>query len=215
VTAIAELAFPTEAYPLGEAVSVPEGTHVELERIVPTGEEVLPYLWVESTTPTAFVDHLRAQPAVRTAEVIYEDDGEMLLRAAWRLGPGSLLRFVADVDVALVSARGTADGWEVELRGPRSVLRRVETFCRERGIESRLVRVYEATPSGSAPDRYDLTPLQYETLVTSLEAGYFDEPRAVTLEELAGDLDVSARAVSRRIRRGTANVLRAELLGEE
>jgi predicted DNA binding protein len=215
VTAIAELTFPTEAYPLGEAVSVPEGTHVELERIVPTGEEILPYLWVESATPTAFVDHLRAQLAVRTVEVVYESDGEMLLRATWRLGRAILLRFIADAEVALVSARGTAEGWEVELRGPRSVLGRVETFCRERDIESRVVRVYEATPSGNDPDRYGLTSLQYETLVTALEAGYFDEPRAVTLEELAGDLDVSARAVSRRIRRGTANVLRAELLDEE
>ncbi|MFC7229401.1 helix-turn-helix domain-containing protein [Salinirubellus salinus] len=219
MTAIAELSFPTEAYPLGEAVRVPEGTRVELERLVPTGEGVLPYLWVWSETPDRFVAHLRAQPAVDDVAVVYRDAGDVLIRAGWQLAPGTLLHFLAGEDVALVSATGTADGWVVELRSERDVLRRIERFCRERAIEMTLRRVYEATalealerePSGTPEG---LTRLQHETLVRALEAGYFEEPREVTLEELAADLGVSSRAVSRRLRRGVANVLRGSLIGE-
>lgn len=215
MTAIAELSFPPEAYPLGEAVVVPEGTRVELERLVPTGEGVLPYLWVWSDTPDRFLAHLRAQPAVDDVAVVYRDERDVLIRAGWRLAPGTLLHFLADEAVALVSATGTADGWVVELRGERAVLRRVEAFCREAAVEMTLRRVYEATALEVA-ERHDspggLTRLQHETLLAALEAGYFEEPREVTLEELAGELGVSPRAISRRLRRGVANALRSSLL---
>lgn len=51
-------------------------------------------------------------------------------------------------------------------------------------------------------DRSTLTECQLETIATALERNFYEIPRAITLEELATDLDVSHQAVSERLRRG-------------
>jgi len=71
-----------------------------------------------------------------------------------------------------------------------------------------LTRVY---PLGSADDaavaqRWDLTPLQEETLRTAHQMGYFAVPRAVTASEVAAELGVSKSAFLERLRRGQASL---------
>jgi predicted DNA binding protein len=56
--------------------------------------------------------------------------------------------------------------------------------------------------------RSALTPKQEATLVRALELGYFDVPRRAALDVLAAEFGVSDTAVSQRLRRGVANVLR-------
>ena len=129
---------------------------MELERPVPTGDAVLPYLWVRGTSAERFHDHLRRQPAVEHTEVVHHDGSNLLLRVGWQLSAGTLIRYV----------------------------------------------------TGGAEAESGLTRVQCETLARAFDAGYFEEPRRVTLKELAADLEVSPRAVSRRLRRGVANVLR-------
>lgn len=57
-----------------------------------------------------------------------------------------------------------------------------------------------------------LTPTQRETLETAYEHGYFDDPRNATVAELANQLEVSASAVSGRLRRGTKALLEDTVL---
>lgn len=58
---------------------------------------------------------------------------------------------------------------------------------------------------------HDLTPEQRDTLLTALERGYFEEPREITLQELAEVLDLSPTAVSGRMRRGQATLVARSL----
>ncbi|WP_254525792.1 helix-turn-helix domain-containing protein [Natrinema caseinilyticum] len=83
-------------------------------------------------------------------------------------------------------------------------------YYAESAVELTLNRVHSITKS--ADDRYELTSTQRETLVTAEQRGYYGEPRAVTMEELAGELDVSLPAVSGRLRRGTSQLIRNTLL---
>jgi predicted DNA binding protein len=72
-------------------------------------------------------------------------------------------------------------------------------FCDEHGLnfEVSSIRELDSEPAG----RYGLTTQQYEVLATAASQGYFEVPRAVTLEELAEEFDVSHQAVSERLRR--------------
>lgn len=62
---------------------------------------------------------------------------------------------------------------------------------------------------------YGLTQAQRETLVRAYEAGYFEEPRGVTLAELAEQQDLLPGAVSGRLRRGLGQLLAQTVVAEE
>lgn len=51
-----------------------------------------------------------------------------------------------------------------------------------------------------------LTDIQRETLVRAVEAGYYATPRAVSLDSLAEEFDVSKSAVSQRLRKAEATI---------
>ncbi|MGM0590036.1 MAG: helix-turn-helix domain-containing protein [Halobacteriota archaeon] len=74
-------------------------------------------------------------------------------------------------------------------------------FCEDHGLafDIESIRELDGEPAG----RYGLTSDQYDALVTAFERGFFQVPREVTLEDLAGELDISHQALSERLRRGT------------
>ena len=51
-----------------------------------------------------------------------------------------------------------------------------------------------------------LTDVQRETLIRAVEAGYYATPRAVSLDSLAQEFDVSKSAVSQRLRKAEATI---------
>lgn len=73
------------------------------------------------------------------------------------------------------------------------------------------VRNY-ASPVGAEPD---LTQSQRETLLLALEMGYFEEPRAVKLEDVAAEHGISQPAAGGRIRRGIRSLLRSTVADDE
>ncbi|PCR90935.1 helix-turn-helix domain-containing protein [Natrinema ejinorense] len=81
--------------------------------------------------------------------------------------------------------------------------------CLEKGIPFRILRIFQE--SDQARDRYGVTDRQQEALLIALEEGYFDVPRETTLSAVAGQLDISDQALSARLRRGQANLLRNTL----
>ncbi len=88
----------------------------------------------------------------------------------------------------------------------REALFAYRDVCREKGIPFRIQRIFEE--SAAAGDRYGVTDRQWEALTVALEEGYFDVPRETTLSAVAEKLDISAQALSARLRRGQANLLR-------
>lgn len=103
-------------------------------------------------------------------------------------------------------------GWTVSLQVPdREALSTLWEFCASEDISFELVSVYrqeEWAGGEGAP----LTEAQRVALVTAFEAGYFEEPRATSLEELAEQLDISPTAVGGRLRRGMAELVEATLV---
>ena len=105
--------------------------------------------------------------------------------------------------------------WMLRLRLPdRGTMATLASFCRENEITLKVDRLYVEDPS-SGSDVFGLTPAQREALLAAKERGYFEDPRAVTLAELAAELDVSPTALGRRMRRALSTLLERTLEADE
>ncbi|AGB32067.1 bacterio-opsin activator HTH domain-containing protein [Natrinema pellirubrum DSM 15624] len=93
----------------------------------------------------------------------------------------------------------------------REALFAYRDVCREKEIPFRIQRIFEE--SAAAGDRYGITERQRKALIVALEEGYFDVPRETTLSAVAAKLDISDQALSARLRRGQANLLRNTIGG--
>lgn len=115
----------------------------------------------------------------------------------------------------VVKAENYEEGWLVQLLLPdREALHSIWEFARGEGFVFDLIEVYEEG-DGSYENRFNLTTRQRETLALAYDQGYFEEPRRASLEELAGELDVSQSAVSGRLRRGIDRLVGATLFVED
>ena len=99
------------------------------------------------------------------------------------------------------------DDTAIRARVPsREALQSYRESCRERELPFRLRRIFQEHES--EPSRYGVSERQREALLAALEAGYFDVPRDATLAEIAEGLGISDQALSARLRRGQATLLR-------
>ncbi len=139
-------------------------------------------------------------------EVDRFDDGR-LYKVVWSDSLPGLADALLESRATLVEGIGTDDGWTFEIRFREQ--ERIEAFqqrVHEYDISLELERL-RAELEVSTNMKYDLTDKQYETLVTAVEEGYFENPKEATLEEIGDELDVSGAAVTGRLRRGLTTVL--------
>lgn len=184
---------------------------VEFERVVPLDSGVMPYLWITGLGTDEALSRLRADPD--TADVTLLADGQdgLLAGIEWRDGH-PLLEALSAASATCLSGVGTAEGWRLSLRFPsRDQLAACYRACGESGVGLSVERIHASSWSAEGGHEVVLTDLQRETLATALEQGYFDVPRATTLQELAVEFGVSDTAISQRIRRGVERLLTAEL----
>lgn len=94
---------------------------------------------------------------------------------------------------------GTA--WVLKTWFPdREGAQRLWEYANEHDMDIELERVNEYASVVS--NSYGLTPTQREAIIVALEAGYFDEPRKATLEDVADELDISQPSAGGLLRRG-------------
>jgi predicted DNA binding protein len=124
---------------------------------------------------------------------------------------GMTYPIIAEYDIQVLSATTTSQETQVRARVPtRDALKNYIEVCEDREIPLRLNRLYpEATDDAS--DRYGLTEKQHDVLVHAHKRGYFEEPRKITLEELADEFEVSPSALGRRLRRAHNKLIDATL----
>ncbi len=125
--------------------------------------------------------------------------------------PAALYRIFVHLDAILVEATVAACGWEVRSRFPdRESFVAFRDQCRRLDVPLSVQKLSHG--EDPLPD-VAVTEPQREALLAAYEAGYFDVPRSVTMEDIADRLGVSAQAVSARLRRGHANLVR-NVLGD-
>lgn len=204
-----EAAFTVLAgeFPLGSIFEEFPAATVELERVVPNDEVVIPYAWVYGVRVDDVEAAFSAHPGVRSLRLVDTVDGQYLLRVEWNSAYRGVLSALAATRVPLLEAVGTSERWLFRIRGDRRD--DVAAFydrCQEWGVPVTMTELHSLT-SRQRSREAALTEAQREALVLAYERGYFNTPRGVTMAELGSELGISQQAVGSRIRRGIDCIL--------
>lgn len=214
MTVIATVTVPAANFELGRVLSSTEAARIDLEQLVPLGNTALPYFWIETEDSDAMIASLSANGVVENASVVDELHGQSLIRIDWTAAIDGLLENLMDAGAVVLDAHGTATDWTFQLRfASYECLSAFYRSCIENDLGITLDRMHNPVEPAAPRTRFGLTPVQQETLLAALEAGYFAVPREITLAGLGDLLDVSDAAVSERLRRGQAALVTATLLG--
>lgn len=212
MTVIADFTVPADDFALGRIMEVRRGINVKLETMVPTGESMMPYFWVPVQDAEAVETVLQDDTRTLNVERVDEANDEVLFRVAWTAEINGLVDALLDTGAVVLQAQGTGDDWVMELRfGDYDALSEFYQGCTQKDIRIDLDKVHSSLEDPST-DGYGLTSEQRETLLTALEAGYFEVPRETTLVELGERMEISDSAVSQRLRRGLSKLLDETLL---
>ncbi len=201
-----EFTVPTRACALGRSLGGEPGARLELDRIVPTDDTIMPYFWVTGRDPEAFVTAASDERAIDAISIVDAVEDGTLFAARWNHEEAGTLFAIARSGGVLLDAGATSERWRFEVRfDDRAAVAAFRSFCDERGVALSVERV--TTASSREDDRYGLTAEQREALAVAYQRGYFAEPRRATLEDVAREIGISPRALAGRLRRGQAKLL--------
>lgn len=212
---IAEFAVEAKDFPLGRIFENAPEVRIELDRIVPTQQDVLPYFWVWDHDMEAIRETIEPYPGTKSVTLVDEFDGGGLFCAEWDAEIEGVLTALVESNVTLLKATGTRERWVFEVRAEElEQLSEFQRYCRERGIDISLTRLHSLSAM-KTNDEYDLTPEQHEALVLAFKRGYYNQPRETTLEELAAELGITRPSLSSRLNRGYRNLVGSTLIHED
>lgn len=206
-----EFSVNSDDFRLGRMLPTDPGVEVDVEKLAPMGDGVMPLLWI-SGDMEAFEENLD-ENGVSYSVVITDTEGDRkLYRAEWNGEEDALIQAVLNTDGAVIDAKEAHGEWKFRmLFGDRENLSDFSEYCAEHGVDINVQRMYSPieVTDGS---RTGMTTTQVETLVDAFEAGYFKVPRETTLVELSEKYGISDQAVSERLRRATAELIESTLL---
>lgn len=204
---IARFAIPADDFPLGRIFDDLPNTTVEIERVVPTEQDLLPYFWVADVERTNVQGFLTAEPAFESVTRIDTLDGRELFRARWNTDVEGVLTAILESELTVLSALGTHERWTFEFRAddPDQISAFHQT-CADCDIAVQLERL-QSLAENQPTHSHGLTANQHEALLLAFNEGYYDQPRTTNLETLADQLDISRSSFSDRLRRGYYNLL--------
>ncbi|WP_459190725.1 helix-turn-helix domain-containing protein [Halosimplex sp. J119] len=203
MSTIVKAGLPTEQFALSETFDEIPEVEFDAVRLVTHGtDRVVPLLWVSDADSEAVTEALEADDTTDEVSLVSRRNHDSLFRMRWT----ARIRFVTHVLVeeegAIVSARGTNDGWTFRVFFPEhDAVSRTYDACAEHDIDLDVTRIYNLDDAPSLGG-FHLTDEQFTTVKAALDRGYYKVPREATLEELADELDVSHQALSERLRRG-------------
>lgn len=210
---IADITIDAEAFDLGRVLSGFPDVTIELERIVPLEQNIIPLFWISGADldaiEAALADHVHTERVKRLTTT----DDETLFEVHWTTEINGVIQALIAHRAKILEATGTADEWEFRLRfGSHEDLSEFNMELTEGDVPITLRHLYNPSiPEEQAP----LSPEQEEALRRAYYDGYYAVPRRKNLVELADDFDISDSALSQRLRRGTAAMIERHLLEEE
>jgi len=210
MSTVAEFTLPAQEFCLGTVFAELPDVTIQLERVIPDANGVVPYFWVRGTASNNIVEQFADHPGVRDIREVDSVDGEYLMRCEWVSEYDSVLDALIAPEVILLSAIGTAEGWTFELRGEsRDSIAEFKNYCHEHGVPVTLTELHALRPLDA---KQNLTDGQREALTLAYEHGYFNSPRGTTLEEMADDLGITQQALGARLQRGNKRLIEQALI---
>ena len=215
MSVIAEFRVPSGDFELGRILRVEGVTSIELETLVPIGDATVPLFWIHNATRDSFIETVQGHPAVNCASEVDVFEDRTLFTLDWDANHDYLFRGIHETEGQLLSATGTPEAWDFELRFPsHDALSEFTTHCEDAQVSLEVIRVYNPTKSDAGP-WYGLTDPQREAITLAVQMGYYDIPRGCTTKELADELGISDQAVTERLRRAIAALVTNTLVLSE
>jgi len=206
-----EFTSPADEFPLGTIFKNFPGVTIELERLVPHEQMVVPYFWVRGAQAEDIEAAFDAHAGIVEVELIDSVGGEYLMRAEWEGTYFGILSALATADVSVLEGIGTSEGWKFEVRAEdRDSIGEFRKACQDHDIPIEITAVHALLPVPD--DAHDLTDAQQEALLLAYERGYFDSPRSTSLEEIATELGITQQSLSSRLRRGHRRLIGGTLV---
>ncbi|MFB6073050.1 MAG: helix-turn-helix domain-containing protein [Halobacterium sp.] len=213
MSVIAEFTFRHPGLPLMDAL---EGTGVtfDVEQAVASDpDRPVLFLWATGGDLEVFEASVGDDDTVAEWEVI-EDAGDRRLYRVHVSEDTELPLYPMDerLEASRLDVTSGEHGVHARLRFPdRESLAEYQPRVERKGVDVTLQRVYGESDSEFPGGEYGLSEKQREALRTAVDAGYYQVPRAATLEDVADELGVSTQAASERLRRGVDAFVRTAL----
>lgn len=211
MSVVADLGVPAGDFALRDALAAAPEVTVEFERVVTHSQEwIMPFLWASGEDLDRFDRAMHDDGTVARVSLANDFGQIRLYQIRWSDDVKGIVNTIFDREGTLVEAVARENRWELKVRfGSHAGLSTLQSHFERADVAFTVQRVY--TPSQPRQPEFDVTPGQRSALVGALEGGYFDVPRGTTMSDLADELDVSTNALSERLRRGTANLVRTTL----
>ncbi|WP_312911360.1 helix-turn-helix domain-containing protein [Natronosalvus caseinilyticus] len=208
----ASFTIDQEDFPLSAVFNQLADATIELDRIVPTNDAIIPYFWIYADTTDDLTTDLSDDIGIDRVKIIDEVEGQMFVRIEWNLDHESVLTAITNTEVNLLSGIGDEEKWTFEIRADEQrEISNFQTYCREHNIPIELTQLH-ALSSLKSDREYDLTGGQRTALVMAYSRGYFDSPRDATQDDLAEELEITRQAVSSRLQRGLRRLVASTLI---
>ncbi|WP_162562448.1 helix-turn-helix domain-containing protein [Salinigranum rubrum] len=202
MSVIAEFSVAADAFCLGDALEAVPTATAELDRMVAhSPKHVIPFVWILEADRDVFDEAVTDDSTVEDAEVTDSFEDAHLYHFYWADVVSDRLHVILDHDGVVLEARGTAAGWQLEVRfGSREHFHEFREHFEEFGA----VTLHRITaPETPEQEHYRVSPKQREALLIAYESGYYDAPKRVTGEDVARELGITQQAVSQLLQRGT------------
>lgn len=214
MSVVVEFTVTADSFALGRSLGEQEGMYIELERVVPTPNSVMPFFWVRGGNVEQLERGVRDSDYIENLTALDSVGERILYRVDWTGNYEDLVQGIVKTEGTVLVASGNSE-WTFHVRFlDHERVADFYNYCTDHDISIHIERVYSLTEESIRGRSFDLTSEQREALVLALRRGYFATPRDVSMEELSDELDISQQAFSDRLRRGNEQVLRNVLLSE-
>lgn len=209
---VAEFSIPADQFLFGETITAASGLSIDVERVVPAGPRIMPYVWARGDGRAEFVASMRENEYVRSVVVHDTFEDSSLCEVEWEEPAERLVHEIHEMGATILEASVDEVRWRFRIRfESHDGLAKFNLYCERHEIPYRLDRIAHLAAPSHPIEAYGLTAPQQEALSLAVERGYFEVPRQVGFDELADELGVSVQALSERVRRGANKVLRSAL----
>lgn len=93
-------------FPLSAVFEQLTDATIELDRVVPTSNAVIPYFWIYADDLTSLTTDLSDDTGIDDVKIIDEVEGDAFVRVDWNLQHESILTAITNTDVTLLSGIG-------------------------------------------------------------------------------------------------------------
>ena len=205
------LSTAAEDFPLGQVFTSLPDAQIELERVIPRGETLLPYAWIYGEEAGTVQRAIETSEHVHRVDVLDALPDRTLVRIEWEPTVDGLITAITDQEATILDMDGDAKRWRFQLRFPNSeAASGFQQQCHEFGLTIDITTVHDSSRPETA-QMNELTGPQREVLTYAIENGFFDIPRRTSLVRLANEFDISDQAASERLRRAQKTICRVHL----